>query len=132
MKLHSDPRPFYNTFTAYGEGFVEVNEQRYSQSILVLPEGDVVLWPAQRFDLLVADDFAAVIRLKPEILVFGSGSVLRFLHPRLTRQMAAAGIGVESMDMFAACRTYNILMSEDRKVACALLIETADQSDQAS
>jgi uncharacterized protein len=132
VKLHSDPRPFYNTFTAYGEGFVEVNEKRYSQSILVLPEGDVLPWPVHRFELLVAGDFEAIVQLKPEILVFGTGASLRFLHPRMTRQMTAAGIGVETMDMFAACRTYNILMSEERKVTCALLIESSEQPGPAT
>jgi uncharacterized protein len=127
VKLHSDPRPFYNTFTAYGEGFVEVNEKRFTQSILVRPEGEVLPWSAERFDLLVADDFEAIVELRPEILVFGSGAALRFLHPRITKRLGAAGVGVETMDMFAACRTYNILMSEERRVACALLIEPLDQ-----
>ena len=126
MKLHSDPRPFYNTFTSYGEGFVEVNEKRFTSSILVMPEGAVLPWPPLSIDQVGADSFAEIIALKPEILLFGSGARLRFLHPRITRALTQAGIGVECMDMFAACRTYNILMSEERKVACALLIEALD------
>lgn len=126
MKLHSDPRPFYNTFTSYGEGFVEVNEARFTSSILVLPEGAVLPWSPLRIDDVGPDSFADIIALKPEILLFGSGARLRFLHPRITRALTQAGIGVEAMDMFAACRTYNILMSEERKVACALLIEAPD------
>ncbi len=126
MKLHSDPRPFYNTFTAYGEGFVEVNEQRFTSSILVLPEGAVLPWLPRKLEDIGPDSFGEIVALKPEILLFGSGARLRFLHPRITRAVTQAGIGVEAMDMFAACRTYNILMSEERKVACALLIETAE------
>ena len=56
----------------------------------------------------------------PEVVIFGSGSRLRFPHPRLTAQLAKQRIGVETMDFGAACRTYNILMSEGRRVArCA-------------
>jgi uncharacterized protein len=126
VKLHSDPRPFYNTFTSYGEGFVEVNEKRFTQSILVLPEGEVRPWAPRHLEDIGPDSFAEIALLQPEILIFGSGSKLRFLHPRLSRNLAQAGVGLETMDMFAACRTYNILMSEERKVACALLIETQD------
>lgn len=60
---------------------------------------------------------------QPEVVVFGSGARLRFPHPRLTAQLTAQRVGVETMDFQAACRTYNILMAEGRKVAAALLIE---------
>jgi uncharacterized protein len=123
VKLHSDPRPFYNTFTAYGEGYVEVNEVRYTHSIIVQPEGEVVAWPVSSFEALTESSFEPLLVLAPEIVIFGSGQKLRFPHPRLLRGLSALNIGIETMDLFAACRTYNILMSEGRKVAAALLIE---------
>lgn len=123
MKLHSDPRPFYNTFTAYGDGYVEVNEVRYTSSVVVMPEGDVIPWPVHRFEDLAEGSFALLAALAPEIVIFGSGQKLRFLHPRLLKELSAKRIGTETMDLFAACRTYNILMAEGRKVAAALLIE---------
>ena len=128
MKLHSDPRPFYNTFTAYGEGYVEVNEVRYTHSVIVQPEGEVIAWPVTSFAALSEDDFAPLLPLALEIVFFGSGQKLRFLHPRLLRGLSAMKIGTETMDLFAACRTYNILLSEERKVAAALLIETEDKT----
>ena len=59
--------------------------------------------------------------LNLEILLLGTGPKQRFPHPRLTQALAAKRIGVEAMDLQAACRTYNILMAEERRVAAALL-----------
>jgi uncharacterized protein len=60
--------------------------------------------------------------LKPEVVVLGTGAAQRFPPPELARALAATGVGVEVMDTRAACRTYNILASEGRKVAAAVLI----------
>lgn len=123
MKLHAPPKSFYNTVTAYGDGFVEINEKRIDSSAVVMPEGEVVAWAPQRFEDLAAEHFEALARLKPEVVIFGSGSRLRFPHPRLTQALTKLGIGIETMDVRAACRTYNILADEGRRVAAALLIE---------
>ncbi|HZZ10450.1 MAG TPA: Mth938-like domain-containing protein [Paraburkholderia sp.] len=123
MKLHQDSSGALNTVTGYGAGYVEINLVRHSGSILVLPDAPVVAWPVTAFDALTAEHFAMLIDAAPEVVVFGSGARLRFPHPRLTAALAAKRIGVETMDFKAACRTYNILMSEGRKVAAALLIE---------
>ena len=63
--------------------------------------------------------------LDPEVVLLGTGSRQRFPHPRLSRPLADARIGLEVMSTAAACRTYNILMAEGRKVAAALLVEDA-------
>ena len=124
LKLHQDSSGALNTVTGYGAGYVEVNLQRYESSIIVLPDAPVIPWPVTSFDALTTELFDSLIAPAPEVVVFGSGSRLRFPHPRLTAALAAKRIGVESMDFMAACRTYNILMAEGRKVAAALLIET--------
>ena len=67
------------------------------------------------------NDFTFLTTLKAEIVLLGTGARQRFPHPRLTAELAKAGIGVEVMDLQAACRTYNILVAEERKVAAALL-----------
>lgn len=123
LKLHQDSSGALNTVTGYGAGYVEINLQRYEGSIIVMPEGPVIPWPVSSFDALTLEHFECLIAPAPEVVVFGSGSRLRFPHPRLTAALAAKRIGVESMDFMAACRTYNILMAEGRKVAAALLIE---------
>ena len=120
MKLHvSGPGP-RNAITGYGEGYVLVNGQRHESSVIVLPD-QVLPWDVAGFASLSAEHFSALKDLQAEILLLGTGPKQRFPHPRLTAPLAAAGIGVEVMDLKAACRTYNILVSEERKVAAALL-----------
>jgi uncharacterized protein len=123
LKLHQDSSGALNTVTGYGAGYVEINLERHVGSILVMPESPVIAWPVASFEALSPEHFAMLIEPAPEVVIFGSGERLRFPHPRLTAALAAHRIGVETMDFKAACRTYNILMAEGRKVAAALLIE---------
>jgi uncharacterized protein len=124
VKLHATVVPSSNTFNAYGDGYVEVNAVRRDRSIIVLPDRPVIDWAVDRFDGLTEESFAIVAATDPELVVFGSGDALRFVHPRLLRPLSERGIGVETMDVRAACRTYNILMAEGRRVAAALLMES--------
>lgn len=121
MKLHADPLTHLNTVTAYGPGFVEINKVRHDGSVVVAPESPVTAWPVTSFDALRAEDFAALLDLEPEVVILGTGRRQRFPHPRLTRPLHDARIGVEVMDTPAACRTYNILMAEGRRVVAAVL-----------
>jgi uncharacterized protein len=123
LKLHQESSGALNTITSYGDGYVAINLERHEGSIIVMPEGAVIEWPVSSFEALAPEHFEALVAAAPEVVIFGSGSRLRFPHPRLTAQLAKHRIGVETMDFGAACRTYNILMSEGRRVAAALLIE---------
>ena len=120
MKLHASAPSALNTFTAYGEGYVVVNSQRHESNLIVLPE-KVVPWDVAEFAVIKESDFQIFIDMDLEILLLGTGPKQRFPDPRLTRALAARRIGVEAMDLQAACRTYNILMAEERRVAAALL-----------
>ena len=121
MKLHLSNISGSNAFTGYGEGYVMVNRQRYERNLVVLPDRIVTDWQAAGFDQLSAEDFARLAELQPEIVLLGTGSRLRFPRPELTRALYEARIGLEVMDIQAACRTYNILAAEERKVVAALL-----------
>jgi len=88
----------------------------------VLPDR-VEPWRVSQFDRLTENDFVFLKNLGPEIVLLGTGARQRFPHPRLTAALAQAGIGLEVMDLQAACRTYNILVAEERKVAAALIFE---------
>jgi uncharacterized protein len=121
VKLHASAPTHLNTFTGYGEGFVQLNGERRDSSLLVLPER-VMDWPPASFEALAEAHFALIAELRPEVVLLGTGARLRFPHPRLTASLARAGIGLEVMDVQAACRTYNILMAEERVVAAALLL----------
>ncbi len=120
MKLHPTAPTALNTFTGYGEGYVLVNGERREGNLIVLPDR-ILPWTASCFDALTEADFEGLVELEAEILLLGTGPRQRFPHPRLTRALAARRIGVEAMDLQAACRTYNFLMAEDRRVAAALL-----------
>ena len=121
MKLHRTENPGQQVFTGYGAGYVTVNNVRYERSVVVSPQS-VSPWPVGAFDELTAADFAFIAALEPEIVIFGTGAVQRFPRPELARALAATRAGVEVMDSKAACRTYNILAAEGRKVAAAILI----------
>jgi len=120
VKLHASGPSTYNTITAYGVDYVQVNSQRYQSSLIVMAE-KVLDWSAADFSGLKKEDFEDLKNLGAEILLLGTGPKQRFPHPSLTASLTQAGIGVEVMDLKAACRTYNILVAEERKVAAALL-----------
>ncbi len=121
MKLHADALTSLNTVTAYGPGFVEVNQVRHAGNLILAPDHPVESWSAESFDALRAEDFESLLELRPEIVLVGTGDRQRFPHPRLTRPLLDARVGVEVMDTRAACRTYNILMSEGRRVVAVFL-----------
>lgn len=122
MKLHQSSPSRAQTITAYGDDYVKVNGERVASSAVVTPE-KTLEWENRTFDALTRDDFAFLAGLDLEIVLLGTGARQRFPHPRLTAPLAEAGIGLEVMDLKAACRTYNILVAEERKVALALLFE---------
>ena len=122
MKLHLDPATAKNAITGYGEGYVMVNRQRFERSLVVLPDRIIADWPATTFEALAPAHLAALAGLDREIILLGTGAQLRFPRPEIMQSLIKRGIGVEVMDVQAACRTYNILLAEERRVAAALLI----------
>lgn len=110
-------------FTGYGAGYVSVSGQRYEHHLVMVPGHAPGRWEVGGFDTLAAADFEALLAYSPELVVFGSGARLRFPRPELTRPLMQASVGVEVMDTGAACRTYNILLSEGRKVVAVILLD---------
>lgn len=92
-------------------------------SLVIAPNELIRDWPPTCCAELQADHFAMMIRLEPEIVLFGSGRTLNWPEPALLAPLIEHGIGVEVMDSGAACRTYNILMADDRQVVAAILID---------
>ena len=122
MKLHVSGPGARNAITAYGEGYVSVNGQRHESSVIVLPD-QVMPWDVAEFASATEADFDRLKTLDVEILLLGTGPRQRFPHPRLTAPLAQARVGLEVMDTKAACRTYNILVAEARRVALALVFQ---------
>jgi len=120
MKLHLAQAPGQNVFTGYGPGYVAINHVRHEKHLLVMAD-QLMAWDISAFEALEAAHFEYLLTFKPEIVIFGTGATLRFPRPEFARLLAAAGIGLEVMDSKAACRTYNILTAEGRKVLAAIL-----------
>ena len=121
MKLHLSRSSDTNQITGHGHKHVLVNRERHETSLIVLPDEVVSPWVAV-FEELSAKDFDLVLMRAPEIVLLGSGARLRFPSPALYAGLIKARIGVEVMDTAAACRTYNILAAEGRRVAAALIL----------
>jgi uncharacterized protein len=109
-------------FTAHGADHVMVNGERYGRSTVVLAEEVRDDWAVPGFDELSEAHFAYFLDLRPDVLLLGTGATQRFPHPRLYRSLIDAGIGVEFMTTPAACRTYNILVAEGRRVIAAIIL----------
>jgi uncharacterized protein len=116
VKLHAAAPSAANAITGYGDGYVLVNGQRHESSLIVTPE-QVMAWDVAAFTELTAQHFEKLNNLKAEIILLGTGPKQRFPQPSLM----ASVVGLEVMDVKAACRTYNILVAEGRKVAAALM-----------
>jgi uncharacterized protein len=125
MKLQPD-KSDAQSISGYGPGWVGVDGEKITSSVILSSRGERIAWPAATFAELDASHFATLAEVDAEVVIFGSGSRIRFpqaawLQPLMTRR-----IGIETMDTAAACRTYNILAYEGRSVAVALLIEQPD------
>jgi uncharacterized protein len=121
MKFHLTRPDGRNLLTGYGPGFVAVNGVQHRSSVIVTAD-QVLPWAVEGPQALTEAVFTGLATLAVEILLLGTGLRLSFPHPRLTQPLRDAGIGLEVMDTAAACRTYSILLAEDRRVAAALLV----------
>jgi uncharacterized protein len=109
----------------YEPGAVQVNETRYTGSLVVTPEQLRTDWEPERVEDLCENHLRRIADLHPEVVILGTGTRFRFPAPEVQAFFLRQGIGIEAMDTAAACRTYNVLMAEGRNVACALLMTGA-------
>lgn len=108
-------------FTAHGADHVMVNGERFGSGTVVCADEVRSDWQAASLDALDEADFAYFIGLRPDVLLLGTGRQQRLVPPRLYRALTGAHIAVEFMNTPAACRTYNILVAEGRRVVAAIL-----------
>ena len=126
MKLHSPVTAGLLSITAYDAQHIDVNGRRLTKSFLLTPKRLIEDWPPASVDSLTESDLLAVAELGCPIVLLGTGPSQRFPARPLLRRLLERRVGVEVMDSFAACRTYNILMAEGRDVAAALILECAN------
>lgn len=122
MKLSVDYNTSRYTIKAYETGSVTINNHQYSDSLIVTPEQLINPWEPASLEQLNQTHIEALIEMKPEIILLGTGETLNFPHPSLISIAMQKGIGFEVMDTGSACRTFNVLASEDRNVLAAILM----------
>jgi len=108
----------------YGPGWIAIGGEKITSSVIIGSRGERLNWACNSFEDLSADHFNQLAAMEPELIIFGSGTRLRFPKGSWLQALIDKQIGVETMDTQAACRTYNILAAEGRHVAAALLIES--------
>ena len=127
MKLQPD-RLDVQSILGYGPGWVGLARdgvaEKIERSIVIGSGGEKFDWNCTRFEDLTEEHFTQLAATQPELVIFGSGTRIRFAAPAFMRALMQRRIGIETMDTLAACRTYNILAGEGRRVIAALLIET--------
>ena len=122
MKFQREPGSEF-AITAYTADSISVGGAEYRHSLRVSHQTKAALWPITSFDQINADTVADGTKVGAEIVIIGTGNTLRFPKPETLRPLIDARIGFEVMNTAAACRTYNVLLSEGRQVAALLLIE---------
>jgi uncharacterized protein len=121
MKFHLQ-MPASNVIKALGADWVRIGDTDYRQNLVVTPDAIVTGWAPAGFGTLAESDFAGLLQHRPELVLLGTGETQRFPPPRLLQALSRARVGVEVMDTRAACRTFNILIAEDRRVVAALIL----------
>ena len=129
MKLQPDQFDV-QSILGYGPGWVGLGRngvgEKIERSVIIGSRGELIDWDCARFEDLNTEHFDKLAGYHPELVLFGSGTRLRFPPPPFLRSLMAQRIGLETMDTLAACRTYNLLAGEGRHVLAALLIEPAN------
>ena len=121
MKIHLTVADDINLVKSVSSQGIVIGDRTYVTSLILSPADIRPDWSPASLDDLTDQDFIPVIDCAPEVVLLGTGGRLRFPAASVTAPFIARAIGFEVMDTGAACRTYNILASEGRKVVAALL-----------
>ena len=122
MQISREEGIVSNAITAYSEGEIRMRDRVFHASLIATRDIVIAEWNAAPVERLAIGDFGRLLELGPKVVILGTGLQQRMPPPELFAAFAARGIGLEVMDTGAACRTYNLLLSEYREVAVALLI----------
>jgi uncharacterized protein len=122
MKFTLEPTSRANLIRGYSATEIVIGEHRVQGSCIVTAERLITDWEPQSFGELRAAHLEAVLALSPELVLLGTGATQRFAPPEVRAVLAERGVGLEAMHLGAACRTYNVLVQEERRVAAALFL----------
>ena len=121
MKFTLESSQGNNVFSNYGNGALSVNEIEHQNSLLIFPDL-LQEWPVTNAVDLQIEDFKIFIDRRPDIIILGTGATQQFPSTDLRRELAIQQIQLDVMDTAAACRTYNLLVSEDRNIGAAVIV----------
>ena len=122
MKFHLIKSDNKNLITGYGLNWVEVNQERHQTSLIITPNQLLLEWPVKTIKDIKENSFEAIESLNIEIILLGTGNTQEHLEPKILEYFSKKNMAVECMNNQSACRTYNILANEERKVLLALML----------
>jgi uncharacterized protein len=123
MKFTLESSSRVNLVRAYSRAELRIGEEHVRSSCIVSADRLITDWPPARFDALRAEHLQAIFELEPEVVLLGTGERQRFPPADIRAAFTARRVGLEVMDLGAACRTYNILVQEQRHAIAALFLE---------
>lgn len=123
MKFTLESSSRVNLVRAYSRAELKIGEAHVRSSCIVAADRLITDWPPARFDALRLEHLQAIFDLKPEVVLLGTGERQRFPPAEIRTAFSARRVGLEVMDLGAACRTYNILVQEERHAVAALFLE---------
>ncbi len=122
MKLQLEQPAGTNLVRASGPGQLRIGDRTHTTSVIVTATALIAPWRPASVQDLAASDFEPLLALAPEVVLLGTGARQQFPPAELLRILFQQRIGIEVMDTSAACRTYNVLVTEGRNVAAALIV----------
>jgi uncharacterized protein len=123
MKFTLESSSRVNVVRAYSQTQLRIGEALVRSSCIVSADRLISDWPPARFEALAPEHLTPIFELQPEVVLLGTGERQRFPPAEIRAAFAARGIGLEVMDLGAACRTYNILVQEERRAVAALFFD---------
>ena len=122
MKFSEEIQSTYNNITRYGAGYVQIKDKMVNTSVVINVDELLADWRPKDLSELTVEDCSLLIQSKPDVIILGTGEKQEFPNRSIIKFFAQQQIGLEVMDTAAACRTFNILLSEDRNVVAGLFM----------
>lgn len=122
MKLTRHTAGGHHEIRSVAPDCIRVDEEELTSSFVLSPDRLIPSWPPRRLDQVTDEHWETLLELEPEVVLLGTGDRIHFPDARVFARFQSRGIGFEVMDTAAACRTYNVLVSEERRVVAALML----------
>lgn len=123
MKFTLEGGSNVNVIRSYSSAEIRIGEHSIRSSCIVTADALITNWPPATLDELKVNHLERIFELRPELVLLGTGAQQRFAPADIRSTFVARGIGIEAMDLGAACRTFNILVQEERRVAAVLFLK---------